>query len=80
MNYQDRIFESIEAHKEAIRKAENARKEKPTNADLKETVKIFDDFGIEMQVSDIPDLPSAYELEKWRVKKITEYLDSRSSR
>ena len=48
MNYQDRIFESIEAHKEAIRKAEKARKEKPTNADLKETVKIFDDFGIDI--------------------------------
>ena len=45
MNYQDRIFDSIEAQKSSIQHKEKARKEKPTAADLKETVKLFDDFG-----------------------------------
>lgn len=76
MNYQDRIFESIEAQKNSIQRKEKIRKEKPTAADLKETVKILKDFGIKIAVSDIPDFSSAYELEKWRVKMATEYLDS----
>lgn len=77
MNYQDRIFESIEEQKNSIQHKEKVRKEKPTNADLKETVKILDDFGIHISVSDIPNFSSAYELEKWRVEKITEFLGSR---
>lgn len=76
MNYQDRIFESIEAQKNSIQRKEKMRKEKPTAADLKETMKILKDFGIKIAVSDIPDFSSAYELEKWRVKMATEYLDS----
>ena len=35
MNYQDRIFDSIEAQKSSIQHKEKARKEKPTAADLK---------------------------------------------
>ena len=73
MNYQDRIFDSIEAQK---RHKEKARKEKPTAADLKETVKLFDDFGMNVNMSEIPSFSSAYELEKWRVKKIVEFLGS----
>lgn len=76
MNYQDRIFDSIEAQKSSIQHKEKARKEKPTAADLKETVKLFDDFGINVNMSEIPSFSSAYELEKWRVKKIVEFLDS----
>lgn len=76
MNYQDRIFESIEAQKNSIQRKEKMRKEKPTAADLKETMKILKDFGIKIAVSDIPDFSSAYELEKWRVKMATKYLDS----
>ena len=34
MNYQDRIFDSIEAQKSSIQHKEKARKEKPTAADL----------------------------------------------
>ena len=76
MNYQDRIFDSIEAHKSSIQHKEKARKEKPTAADLKETVKLFDDFGMNVNTSEIPSFSSAYELEKWRVKKIVEFLGS----
>lgn len=71
MNYQDRIFDSIEAQKSSIQ-----HKEKPTAADLKETVKLFDDFGMNVNMSEIPSFSSAYELEKWRVKKIVEFLGS----
>ena len=76
MNYQDRIFDSIEAQKSSIQHKEKARKEKPTEADLKETVKLFDDFGMNVNMSEIPSFSSAYELEKWRVKKIVEFLGS----
>ena len=69
MNYQDRIFDSIEAQKSSIQ-------HKPTAADLKETVKLFDDFGMNVNMSEIPSFSSAYELEKWRVKKIVEFLGS----
>ena len=54
MNYQDRIFDSIEAQKSSIQHKEKARKEKPTAADLKETVKLFDDFGMNVNMSEIP--------------------------
>lgn len=76
MNYQDRIFDSIEAQKSSIQHKEKARKEKSTAADLKETVKLFDDFGMNVNMSEIPSFSSAYELEKWRVKKIVEFLGS----
>ena len=76
MNYQDRIFDSIEAQKSSIQHKEKARKEKPTAADLKETVKLFDDFGMNVNMSEIPSFSSAYELEKWRVKKIVKFLGS----
>lgn len=76
MNYQDRIFDSIEAQKSSIQHKEKARKEKPTAADLKETVKLFDDFGMNVNMSEIPSFSSTYELEKWRVKKIVEFLGS----
>ena len=76
MNYQDRIFDSIEAQKSSIQHKERVRKEKPTAADLKETVKLFDDFGMNVNMSEIPSFSSAYELEKWRVKKIVEFLGS----
>ena len=76
MNYQDRIFDRIEAQKSSIQAKEKARKERPTAADLKETVKLFDDFGMNVNMSEIPSFSSAYELEKWRVKKIVEFLGS----
>ena len=76
MNYQDRIFDSIEAQTSSIQHKEKERKEKPTAADLKETVKLFDDFGMNVNMSEIPSFSSAYELEKWRVKKIVEFLGS----
>ena len=76
MNYQDRIFDSIEAQKSSIQHKEKAKKENPTAADLKETVKLFDDFGMNVNMSEIPSFSSAYELEKWRVKKIVEFLGS----
>lgn len=70
------LFDSIEAQKSSIQHKEKARKEKPTVADLKETVKLFDDFGMNVNMSEIPSFSSAYELEKWRVKKIVEFLGS----
>lgn len=75
MNCQDRIFKSIVAHRNSIQRKEQARKEKPTNSDLWETRKILCDFGIIMEIEDIPDFSSAYELEKWRTKKIMDFLD-----
>ncbi len=75
MRDQDRIFRSMVAHKNSIQKTEKARKEKPTKSDIKETKKIFEDFGVPISADDIPDFNSAYELEKWRTKRITEYLD-----
>lgn len=69
MNYQDRIFDSIEAQKSSIQHKEKARKEKPTAADLKETVKLFDDFGMNVNMSEIPSFSSAYELEKMESQK-----------
>ena len=63
MNYQDRIFDSIEAQKSSIQHKEKARKEKPTAADLKETVKLFDDFGMNVNMYEIQSFSYAYELE-----------------
>lgn len=74
MDYQENILRDIETRKAIIR-SEKMRKEKPTSADLRETLRIFDDFGMRMSINKIPRFSSAYELEKWRVKKIMEFLD-----
>lgn len=78
MNRQDNepFYENIEAKKDHIRRIENSVRRKPTDKDLKESVKLLKEFGIKIDVSEIPDLRSVCELEKWRVRKICEYLDS----
>jgi hypothetical protein len=77
MNKKEEMYENIEQKKEHIRRIEATIRKKPSSADLRESVKLLKDFGIIIQISDIPDLRSVCELEKWRIKKICEYLDTR---
>lgn len=75
MNDQDKILDCIEVEKNNIRRNEDKRKSKPTDADLIETVQLLEDFGINIKISKIPDFSSMSELERWRLKKIKEYLE-----
>lgn len=75
MNDQDKILDCIEVEKNNIRRNEDKRKSKPTDADLMETVQLLKDFGINIKISKIPDFSSMFELERWRLKKIKEYLE-----
>lgn len=75
MNDQDKILDCIEVEKNNIRRNEDKRKSKPTDVDLIETVQLLEDFGINIKISKIPDFSSMFELERWRLKKIKEYLE-----
>lgn len=75
MNDQDKILDCIEVEKNNIRRNEDKRKSKPTDADLIETVQLLKDFGINIKISKIPDFSSMSELERWRLKKIKERLE-----
>ena len=44
--------------------------------DLKIAISVLKDFGITATISDIPDVKSVYELEKWKARLIKDRLDS----
>lgn len=70
------IYDEISHKREHIQRIEDSVKRKPTTKDLKETVKLCKDFGLKISIDEIPDLHSVCALEKWRFKKIYEFLDS----
>ena len=71
-----KFYENLEVQKDHIRRIENQVKKEPTNSDLKESVRLLKDFGIVIVISDIPDFRSVCELERWRIKTISEYFKS----
>lgn len=73
--YDKPFYDNAEYEKERIRRIEEQVKAKPTAKDLKTTVSILKDFGITISISDIPEMKSVFELEKWRAKIIKERLD-----
>lgn len=76
MNEQDKYYENIVQKRDHIQRIENQVKKKPTENDIKETIRLFKDFGFKIDKSEIPDCRSVCELSKWRIKKINEFLDS----
>jgi len=70
-----RYYENLEAEKARIRRIEDSVRKKPTQYDLKETVKILRDFDIKIAITDIPtNLKSICELERWRRSLIKKLL------
>lgn len=72
---QEKIYDDIRHQIDHIRNIEESIKRKPTPKDLKETVKLCKDFGLRINIHEIPNLHSVCALEKWRIKKITDFLD-----
>lgn len=72
----DVFYESLENQKKHIRRIEESVKKKPSSKDKRDSVKILKDFGITIDESDIPNLRSVCELEKWRIRIICEYFNS----
>lgn len=68
------LYDNLEVEKQRIRKIENEIKAKPSEKDLRNTVSILKDFGIKIDISDIPDCKSVFDLEQWRLKIIKENL------
>lgn len=77
MMEQEKIYNDIKHQIDHIRRIEESVKRKPTAKDLKETVKLCKDFGLKISIDEIPNLHSVCALEKWRIKRITDFLDSR---
>jgi len=73
---QESYYENIEGKRNRIQRIENQVRKKPDEKDIKETIRLFKDFGIKISRSEIPDCRSVCALSKWRVKKINEFLDS----
>lgn len=67
-------YEYLEAEKQRIRRIEDQVKSKPTTKDLKSAVSVLKDFGIKIDISEIPDCRSVFCLEQWKAKKIKEKL------
>lgn len=62
-------------YKKAIHiiETENIRKSAPSKEDYKETIEMFEDFGIKCCV--IPDFCTLTELLKWRKERIKQMLE-----
>lgn len=73
---QENYYENIAEKRNHIQRIEKQVKKKPDESDIKETIRLFKDFGITIDRSKIPDCRSVCELSKWRIKKINEFLDS----
>lgn len=57
-----------------IRQIEDSIKVKPTNKDIKETVALFKDFEINVDISEIPDFKTVAALHRWRISVISNSL------
>lgn len=53
---------------------EESRKRKPTDIDLKSTIKFLKDFGIHMKIEQIPDFATMSELLRWRLEIVKKKL------
>lgn len=57
-----------------IRQIEDSIKVKPTNKDIKETVALFMDFEVNIDISEIPDFKNVAALHRWRISVISNSL------
>ena len=73
--YYNTLYDNLDYERDKIRRIENQVKAKPTDKDLKTAISVLKDFGITATLSDIPDVKSVYELEKWKARLIKERLD-----
>lgn len=73
--YDKTLYDNLDYERDKIRRIENQVKAKPTEKDLKIAISVLKDFGITATISDIPDVKSVYELEKWKSRLIKERLD-----
>lgn len=69
--YDKTLYDNLDYERDKIRRIENQVKAKSTEKDLK----VLKDFGITATISDIPDVKSVYELEKWKARLIKDRLD-----
>lgn len=73
--YDKTLYDNLDYERDKIRRIENQVKAKPTEKDLKIAISVLKDFGITATISDIPDVESVYELEKWKARLIKDRLD-----
>ena len=73
--YDKTLYDNLDYERDKIRRIENQVKAKPTEKDLKIAISVLKDFGITATISDIPDVKSVYELEKWKARLIKDRLD-----
>lgn len=73
--YDKTLYDNLDYERDKIRRIENQVKAKPTEKDLKIAISVLKDFGITATISDISDVKSVYELEKWKARLIKERLD-----
>ena len=73
--YDKTLYDNLDYERDKIRRIENQVKAKPTEKDLKIAISVLKDFGITATISDIPDVKSVYELEKWKASLIKDRLD-----
>ena len=73
--YDKTLYDNLDYERDKIRRIENQVKAKPTEKDLKIAISVLKDFGITATISDIPDVISVYELEKWKARLIKDRLD-----
>lgn len=73
--YDETLYDNLDYERDKIRRIENQVKAKPTEKDLKIAISVLKDFGITATISDIPDVKSVYELEKWKARLIKDRLD-----
>ena len=60
-------YRSIQHDIDRIRRIEDSIKVKPTEKDMKETIRLLKDFGIKMKIENIPDFCNVAALHRWRV-------------
>lgn len=73
--YDKTLYDNLDYERDKIRRIENQVKAKPTEKDLKIAISVLKDFGITATISDIPDVKSVHELEKWKARLIKDRLD-----
>lgn len=73
--YDKTLYDNLDYERDKIRRIENQVKAKPTEKDLKIAISVLKDFGITATISDISDVKSVYELEKWKARLIKDRLD-----
>lgn len=73
--YDKTLYDNLDYERDKIRRIENQVKAKPTEKDLKIAISVLKDFGITATISDIPDVKSVYEFEKWKARLIKDRLD-----